>query len=170
MPVFETDRLILRQLVPEDAPFILQLVNEPGWLRYIGDRNVHDLEAARGYIEKGPTDMYARLGFGLYRVELKSDGTPIGMCGLLKRDTLSDVDIGFAFLQRFHGQGYAREAAAATLAHGREAFGLKRILAITSPDNLSSIRLLEKLGFQYQETVQMAGPSRDTKVFALQSP
>lgn len=169
MQVVETRRLVLSRLVLEDAAFILELVNEPGWLRFIGDRNVHNLEDARGYIEKGPQDMYARLGFGLYRVDLK-DGTPIGMCGLLKRDTLPDADIGFAFLERFQGQGYAREAAQATLAHAQSAHGLKRILAITSPDNASSIRLLEKLGFQYQETMQMGGPSKDTKVFALQTP
>ena len=169
MQVVETRRLVLSRLVLEDAAFILELVNEPGWLRFIGDRNVHSLEDARGYIEKGPLDMYARLGFGLYRVDLK-DGTPIGMCGLLKRDTLPDADIGFAFLERFQGQGYAREAAQATLAHAQSAHGLKRILAITSPDNASSIRLLEKLGFQYQETMQMGGPSKDTKVFVLQTP
>ena len=169
MQVVETRRLVLSRLVLEDAAFILELVNEPGWLRFIGDRNVHNLEDARGYIEKGPQDMYARLGFGLYRVDLK-DGTPIGMCGLLKRDTLPDADIGFAFLERFQGQGYAREAAQATLAHAQSAHGLKRILAITSPDNASSIRLLEKLGFQYQETMQMGGPSKDTKVFVLQTP
>jgi RimJ/RimL family protein N-acetyltransferase len=169
MRVVETKRLVLSRLVLEDAAFILELVNEPGWLRFIGDRNVHNLEDARGYIEKGPQDMYARLGFGLYRVDLK-DGTPIGMCGLLKRDTLPDADIGFAFLERFQGRGYAREAAQATLTHVQSAHGLKRILAITSPDNESSIRLLEKLGFQYQETVQMAGPSSDTRVFALQTP
>jgi len=145
--VLETERLRLRRLVAEDAPFILELLNEPGWLRFIGDRGVHDLEAARGYIEKGPQAMYARLGFGLYCVEAKHGGTRLGMCGLLKRDNLEHVDIGFAFLARHQGRGYAREAAVATLAEAR-GLGLGQVAAITNPDNDRSIRLLESLGFQ----------------------
>ncbi|MFI4920518.1 MAG: GNAT family N-acetyltransferase [Gammaproteobacteria bacterium] len=170
MQVFETERLALSLLEPGDAEFILELVNDPAWLRYIGDRGVHNLDDACGYIRIGPADMQARLGYSLYKVALKSDGKSIGICGLLKRDSLPDADIGFAFLERYRGQGYAREAASATLAYARSILGLKRILAITSPDNVSSIRLLEKLGFEYQETVQMPGPSRDTKVFTLQTP
>ena len=167
--VFATQRLTLSRLSPEDAPFILELVNEPDWLRFIGDRGVHDLEGARAYIEN-VRQMYARLGFGLYKVSLKPDGEPLGLCGLLKRDSLSDVDIGFAFLERHRGQGYAHEAAVTTLAYGREQLGLKRILAITSPENIRSIYLLEKLGFVFQERVQMPGPSAYTHVFALVMP
>ena len=144
--VLETARLRLRPLVAADAPFIVELLNEPGWLRFIGDRGVRDLETARGYIENGPRAMYARLGFGLYCVESR-DGTPLGMCGLLKRDNLEHVDLGFAFLARYQGLGYAREAAAAALAEARS-LGLAQVAAITDPDNLRSIRLLESLGFQ----------------------
>ena len=163
MNVLETARLALRRLTPEDAPFILELVNEPSWLQFIGDKGVRTLDDARGYIQNGPMDMYARLGFGLYLVELK-DGTPIGMCGLIKRPALEDVDIGFAFRPQFWGQGYARESAAAVLDHGRDAFKLKRIVAITSPGNISSIRLLEKLGFEFEQELQLS-PGDPVKLF-----
>lgn len=145
--VLETERLRLREFVPEDAAFILELVNEPDWLRFIGDRGIRDLEAARRYIADGPRAMQARLGFSLWCVESRQDGRPLGMCGLIKRDTLEHVDIGFAFLARHRGRGYAREAAAATLQHART-LGLGRLAAITDPANLRSIRLLEMLGFE----------------------
>jgi len=148
MAVLETARLKLRHLVPVDAPFILELVNEPGWLRFIGDRGVHDLESAQGYIEKGPRAMYPRLGFGLYCVESKAEGASLGLCGLIKRDSLEDVDLGFAFLERHQGKGYAREAALATLEEAR-GLGLPRVAAITSPDNGRSIHLLAALGFRF---------------------
>lgn len=170
MQVMITERLVLRTLVLEDAEFILELVNDPDWLKYIGDRGVRNLDDARGYIQKGPMDMYARLGFGLWRVELKHDGTPIGLCGLIKRESLPEVDIGFAFLGRYRGQGYAREAAEATLAHGRNAHGLKRILAIVSPGNARSIRLLEKLGFSFERSMLLAGGSDEVRLFACQIP
>ena len=163
--VLVTQRLSLDQLTAEDAPFILELVNDPDWLRFIGDRNVHDLAAARAYIDKGPRDMYARLGFGLYKVSLL-DGTPVGMCGLIKRDGLDDVDIGFAFLARHRGRGYAREAAAATLEHAR-ALGLTRLVAITAPDNGRSMQLLEQLGFVYRETLRLPQHGGESRLFAL---
>jgi RimJ/RimL family protein N-acetyltransferase len=169
MKVLETERLILRRLRAEDAGFILQLVNEPSWLRYIGDRGVRTLEDARRYILKGPVEMYERLGFGLYLVELKQDAVPIGMCGLLKRDTLKDVDIGFAFFPGFWGKGYAHEAAAAVLQYGRGVLGLKRIVAITSPDNHSSIRLLEKLGLKFEQMLRLTEGEPEVKLFALPS-
>lgn len=170
MHIFETERLVVSQFALGDAPFILELLNEPDWLRFIGDRGVRNLDDARGYIQRATLDMYARLGFGLYRVALKADGTPIGMCGLLKRDSLPDVDIGFAFLARHRGRGYAREAAEATLAHARKSHGLKRILAITAPDNASSICLLEKLGFTYEKTVQLSADEGESKLFVLDQP
>jgi RimJ/RimL family protein N-acetyltransferase len=154
--VLETDRLILRRLSAGDAAFILELVNDPGWLRFIGDRGVRTLDDARQYILSGPVDMYERLGFGLYAVELKDGGAAIGMCGLIKRATLPDIDLGFAFLPRFVGQGYASEAAAGVLAYARRALGLSRVLAITSPDNDRSIRLLERIGFRFQGMLQLA--------------
>ena len=170
MTVFETERLSVREFALDDAPFILELLNEPDWLRFIGDRGVRNLDDARAYIQRATLDMYARLGFGLYRVSLKADGTPVGMCGLLKRDSLPDVDIGFAFLARHRGRGYAREAAAGTLNHARKSHGLKRILAITAPDNASSIALLEKLGFSYEKTVQLSADGGESKLFVLDQP
>ena len=164
--ILQTPRLDLRQPVPADAPFILTLVNDPDWLRFIGDKNVHDLEDARGYIANGPTAMYARHGYSLLLVSLK-DSTPIGLCGLLKRDALEHADIGFAYLPAYRGQGYAREAAAATLAHGRDSLGLKRILAITSPDNEASGKLLEKIGLRLQGLHTMPGETRQVRLFSI---
>ena len=150
--VLETERLGLRHLEARDAAFILELVNDPDWLRFIGDRNVRSEQDARAYLEKGPMALYARLGFGLYLVALR-DGTPIGMCGLIKRDSLADVDIGFAFLPRFRGQGYAYESAVAARDYGTEVLGLARIVAITDPGNHASSKLLERLGFRYEATI-----------------
>ena len=166
MKVLETERLTLRWFSTDDAEFILRLLNEPSWLRFIGDKGVRNLEDARNYILTGPMDMYARLGFGLYLTERKSDASPIGICGLIKRDTLEDVDIGFAFLPGFRRQGYGREAAAAVMAHARSAFGLRRLVAITSPDNEASIRLLEKLGLRFEATVSLAGDGHEVSLFA----
>jgi len=166
LTILQTPRLTLRRLVPEDAPFILVLVNDPDWLRYIGDKNVRDLDGARAYIAHGPAAMYARCGYGLWLVMLK-DGTPAGLCGLLKRDTLEHPDIGFAFLPRYRGQGYAGEAAAATLAYGRQTLGMKRILAITSPDNGASGRLLEKIGLRFEGLHTLPGETRQVKLFGI---
>jgi len=163
--VLETDRLILRLLVTDDAPFILQLVNDPDWLRYIGDKGVHNLDDARAYVENGPMAMYERVGFGLFAVELKASGVPIGMCGLIKRDTLPDVDIGFAFLPQFRAHGYGREAARATLAYGRDVVGLKRIIAITSPDNDASGRLLEAVGLRFERNFDISADDRSVRLY-----
>lgn len=153
MQVVETERLVLRWFCLDDAAFILQLLNDPGWLRFIGDKGVRSVEDARTYLANGPIAMYARTGFGLYLVLRKADQAPIGMCGLIRREGLDDVDIGFAFLPAYASQGYAREAAAATLAHGKRAFGMKRVVAITTPDNEKSIRLLEKIGLAFEKMV-----------------
>ena len=164
--ILETSRLRLRTLSIDDAPFILELVNEPAWLQFIGDRGVRSVEQARDYIVKGPMAMFERFGFGLYLTELKDGGVPIGICGLIKRDSLPDVDLGFAFLPRFWGRGYAREAAAASLAHGLGALGLKRIVAITSPDNQRSIRLLEQIGFGHERRVALSEAEAEVELFA----
>lgn len=169
MTVFETERLHLRRLAVDDAAFIFELVNDPSWLRFIGDRNVRNLEDAKNYILKGPVASYAKHGFGLWLVELKADGTPLGICGLLQRDTLPDVDIGFALLPQFCGQGYAVEAGLATMAYGRTTVGLKRIVAITSPDNESSIRILDKLGLRFERMIRPNPNDRELKMFASES-
>jgi RimJ/RimL family protein N-acetyltransferase len=167
--VLETDRLILRWLNAEDAPFIVELLNDPDWLRFIGDKGVRTLEDARNYIRGGPADMYARLGHGLYLTELKDGGTPIGLCGLIKRDTLDDVDIGFAFLPRYRARGYAREAAAAALAYAHNSLGLKRIVAITSLDNQASARLLEQIGLRFERLIRFSAETHPLRLFATTS-
>ncbi len=149
MIAIETTRLALHEFMDDDADFVLRLVNEPSFLRYIGDRGVRTIEDARRYIADGPVAGYARYGYGLLRVVRKSDGTTVGMCGVLKRDTLPDPDIGFSFLPEFWSQGYALESAGAVMKHAREVLKLERILAITTNDNESSIRLLGKLGFRF---------------------
>jgi RimJ/RimL family protein N-acetyltransferase len=169
-PAFDTPRLRIRPLAESDAAFILELVNEPDWLRHIGDRGVPDLEAARRYIAEGPSAMIARHGLGLLAVTRKEDGTPVGICGLLQRDTLPAPDLGFALLARHAGLGLASEAARATLAWGRSTLGLTRILAITNEDNARSIRLLEGLGFAFEETLRMPGHARDSRLYVWIAP
>lgn len=165
MKVLETDRLNLRRLSTEDAEFILELLNDPAFLRFIGDKGVRTLEDARNYILNGPMEMYARLGFGLYLTELKESSIPIGICGLIKRDTLEDVDIGFAFLPQFCSKGYGYEAAAAVMAYGTDVLGLRRIVAITSRDNVTSGRLLEKLGLQFERMIRLSKDAEEIRLF-----
>ena len=157
MTVLETERLLLRRFTVNDAQFILTLLNEPSFLRYIGDKKVRTLADAEQYILNGPIASYERNGFGLYVMELRESHTPIGMCGLLKREELPDPDIGFALLPGFWNQGFAFEAAFAVLNDARETLRLPRILAITSLDNDASIKLLERLGFRFERVVTKDG-------------
>ena len=168
--VLQTERLVLRRLGADDAPFILRLLNEPSWLRNIGDRGVRSLAAARHYIETGPAEMYARLGFGLYQVRLAASDEPIGLCGLLKREALPDVDLGFAFLPEFWRQGYAREAAAAVLVHGRTVLGLARIVSVVAPHNDTSRRVLGKLGFTLERRVRLEAGGEELLLFGSAAP
>ncbi|QOL51070.1 GNAT family N-acetyltransferase [Massilia litorea] len=166
MIVLQTERLRVRHMVPEDAAFMLGLLNDPAWHRYIGDRGIRTLEGARDYILTGPMAMVARLGFGFDIVERAEDGCPIGVCGLAKRDFLDDVDIGYAFLPQYGGQGYAIEAARAVLAHAKR-LGLKRIVATVRPDNSASIRVLEKLGLRFERMIQAPDTRRELQLFAM---
>ena len=166
MEVAQTERLLLRWLDLGDSVFILELVNDPSWMRYIGDKGVKTIQDAKRYIENGPVAMYQRLGFGLYMVDLKENGVPIGICGLIKRDALPDVDLGFAFLPRFWGNGYAFESASAVMSYGRRALGLSRIVAILSKDNHRSARLLEKLEFGFDGTVSLQAGGDELKLYA----
>lgn len=168
LKVLETDRLILRRQTAEDADFVLKLMNEPSWIRFIGDRGLRTTEDARNYILNGAVAMYESLGFGLYLTELKEGNVPIGLCGLIKRDSLEDVDIGFAFLPAYWGKGYAYEAASAVLAHGKEVVGLQRIVAITNPDNESSANLLKKIGLQEKGMVSLSTNTEEVKFFAIE--
>ena len=163
----QTQRLILRRLTLEDASFIHALVNDPDWLRFIGDRAVRTVKDAMAYLHKGPLAMYETYGFGLYAVVRKRDGAVMGLTGLIKRDTLPDIDLGFAFLPAYRGMGYAREAATAVLAEAREAFGLRRILAITSLDNQRSMKLLESLGFRFESVIRQTPDDPGTRLYAI---
>jgi [ribosomal protein S5]-alanine N-acetyltransferase len=152
--VLQTPKLSLRHLEEQDAPFILELLNDPGWLRFIGNKSVHSPEGAINYIAKAQR-MYREKGFGLWVVERRADAAKLGLCGLIKRDTLHDVDLGFGLLTRYQGQGYGAEAGAAVLEYGRSVVGLQRIVAITSPDNVASSSLLEKLGFVFERVMEL---------------
>lgn len=160
-----TERLVIRRLHDGDAPFILALLNDPDFIAFVGDRNVRTLDAARDYIASGPIVSYAQHGFGLCLVELRSTEEPMGICGLLKRDVLSDPDIGFAFMPPYRSKGYAREAAAAVMDDARRQLRIGRLLAIVNPSNERSIRLLERLGFVYDSMTRLAPESPHVKMF-----
>lgn len=176
--VLTTERLRLRHMTVDDAAFMLRLLNEPSWLRFIGDRGVKTLADAQSYILNGPVEMVNRLGFGFYIVELKDRAgpfSPVGICGLAKRPYLADVDIGFAFLPEFWGQGYAFEAAAAVLDLAHTRLGMRRVLATVRPGNQSSIKLLEKLGLRYEKTMphpqgDSAEGARELLLYAYEAP
>jgi RimJ/RimL family protein N-acetyltransferase len=165
MNVIQTERLLMRHLDLYDDAFILELLNEPAFLQFIGDKGVRTLGDAREYMLKGPIDSYGRHGFGLYATCL-FDGTPAGICGLVKRDGLTDVDVGFAFLSRHCSKGYATESAAAVLVHARQVLQLQRIVAITSPENSASIAVLEKIGLKFERMISLAEHSPELKLFA----
>jgi RimJ/RimL family protein N-acetyltransferase len=164
--IIQTPRVDLRELDLADAEYILQLLNEPGFIRFIGDKGVRTLADARDYLLQGPIASYARNGFGLYAACLR-DGTPIGMCGLVKREGLDDPDVGFAFLSRYWSKGYAVESAGAVLTHAAEVLHQKRIVAITSPDNWSSISVLEKIGFKFERMIRLVDHSPELKLFGV---
>jgi RimJ/RimL family protein N-acetyltransferase len=168
MHSFESERLRLRPLTPEDAPFILELLNEPAFIQNIADKGVRTLEAARDYILNGPMASYGRHGFGLFAVERKEPGSPIGICGLIKREGLDDVDIGFALLARHWSKGYAVEAAAATLAYGLRTLGLPRIVAITAPGNQGSIRVLERIGMRFEGMLDLPLYGGENRLFTTE--
>ena len=168
MQVLETERLITRRVTIEDAEFILRLLNEQSFLRNIGDKGVRTTADAVQYIQTGPIASYERFGFGLYLVELKESGSSIGICGLIKRETLPDVDIGFAFLPEFWAKGYASEVAGAVMTYGRDVLGITRIVAITSPDNWGSIGVLKKLGLRFDRMIRLSDDDAELKLFAPQ--
>ncbi len=166
--IIETNRLQLRMLSVDDADFILRLLNEPSFIQNIGDRGVRTIDDARAYILKGPIASYEKFGFGLWMVESRSEATPIGICGLLKRDVLEDVDIGYALLPEFWSQGYALESASAVISYASEKLGLKRVVAVTNSDNNNSIRLLEKMGFKYEQMVRLSERDQEIMLFAAE--
>jgi RimJ/RimL family protein N-acetyltransferase len=167
MTIIETERLILREFTVDDAAFMLDLLNQPSFIQFIGDRGVRTLDDARKIILTRYIDAYERLGFGVYLTLLRTCQIPIGMCGLIKRDGLEDVDIGYAFLPEYWSQGYASESASAVLAYARDTLGIRRILGITTPDNTGSIRVLEKAGLKFKHMIQLPGDKTELKLFAI---
>jgi len=165
LTILETERLLLRQFSTEDTDFILELLNEPSFIRNIGDRGVRTIDDANSYILNGPVASYAKNGFGLYLVKLKETDESIGMCGLIKWDTLEDVDIGYAFLPRFWSKGYAVEAAQAIKEYAKHVIGLNRIVAITDPENEGSIRVLQKIGLNLERMVKLSEDDIELKLF-----
>ncbi|NNF00552.1 MAG: GNAT family N-acetyltransferase [Pyrinomonadaceae bacterium] len=165
--ILETERLILREFDLDDAEFILELLNSPGWLKYIGNKKVKTINDAKSYLSEGPVKSYAENGFGLSMVELKFIGVPIGMCGLVNRDTLDDIDIGFAMLPDFAATGYGSEIALATLEYGRDQLGLKRIVGITVKDNKASIALLEKIGLKFEKMIDIPEDNEKLMLFGV---
>ena len=168
MKILETERLLIRQLTFDDADFIIELLNDPSFIQNIGDRKVRNVEDARAYVLNGPVASYAKNGFGLSLVILKATGESIGMCGLIKRDALEDVDIGYAYLPRFWSKGYAIEAALAMKSHAKETVQLKRLVAIVDPANAGSIRVLEKLGMKFEKMIRLSQDEIELKLFACE--
>ena len=164
--VIETERLNLREMSEADAGVVLEILNDPGFIRFVGDRGVRTNEAAARYISERFAESYRRHGFGLWLVETKDGKVPVGICGLLKRDELDGVEVGYAFLPPFRGRGYAYEAASAAAAHARDVLGLERLCAVVNPDNDVSIRVLEKLGMRFERMIRLAGEESDIKLFA----
>lgn len=164
--ILETDRLQLRTLTLDDAEFVLRLLNEPSFIQNIADRGVRTVDQARDYIQKGPLASYEKFGFGLWMVETKSANVPIGICGLIKREVLEDVDIGYALLPEFWSQGYALESASGVMTYAGTQLGLDRVVAVVNPTNTSSIRLLEKMGFQFERMVRLSDDAPEIKLFA----
>jgi RimJ/RimL family protein N-acetyltransferase len=166
LKIIKTERLNLRHLNPDDGEFILELLNEPDWIKYIGDRGIRTIDDSKKYIQDGPMTMYEEHGIGLYAVELKGSTTAIGVCGLIQRDFLKDVDLGFGFLSKYWGKGYAYEAAQATLTYGVEELGYPRIAGFTSLDNEKSANLLQKLGMKDEGRIKYASTAEYVRLFA----
>jgi ribosomal-protein-alanine N-acetyltransferase len=169
MIIIETERLLLRRLAEADAPFVLALLTDPDFLTQVGDRGVHDLESARRYVREGPGASYARYGFGLNVMQLKSSAAAVGLCGLLRRGSHPDVEIGFALLPQARGQGLALEAAAATLCWGLDSLFLPRIVALTAPENVGSMRILERIGMRFERLVQFSADGAQSRFFVVEN-
>lgn len=167
MDIVETGRLRLREATRDDADFVLQLLNEPSWRTFIREHSISTVEQAADYLEERIISSYRSLGFGLWVVELRGGGFPTGICGLLKRDNLEDVDLGFAFLERFWGRGYAYEASRACLRYAARTLGTSRVLAITVAGNTRSIAVLERLGFKYESKFSHPGSDEVLDLYAV---
>jgi len=170
MIVVQTERLMLRHAAADDAAFVLRLLNEPSFLRFIGDRGVRTLDDARRYITDRFTASYERYGFGMWIVERRDVGGPLGISGIVRRDTLPGPDIGFAFLPEHWGLGYGQESARAVRDHALGPLALRRLLAIANPVNAPSIRILEKIGMTLHERRALVEGASPVCVYALDAP
>ncbi len=168
--VCTTQRLRLRHIELADAAFILHLLNEPAFIRFIGDKGARTLEHARCYIQQGPMTSYAGNGFGLYLVEDKQSRESLGICGLVKRESLRDVDLGFAFLQMHWSNGYALESCRAVMRLSRDVLHIERVVAITIPDNLASISLLGKIGMRFERSLRLPGHQQPVSLYVPEDP
>jgi len=168
METIESERILLRPLTLEDAGFILELLNTDGFIKYIGDRNVRTVDQAKTYILNGPLKSYETNGFGLSLAELKSNRMPVGMCGLLKRDYLDHADIGFAFLPRYTGKGYAHEIVKEIIRFGLDELRMEKIFAIVLPGNFSSVKLLEKTGFRFEKNFISPDTNEELCLYSVQ--
>jgi len=158
---------LLRRFVEDDAGFVLALLNDPAFLQFIGDKRVRTIDDAKNYLKTGPIESYRKYGYGLLLVELRETKTPIGMCGILKRDQLQHPDLGFAFLPDYRNQGYAFESASAVMSHARDILSINQVLAIVNTDNHRSIKLLEKLGFKFKHMIQLSEDASEIKLFEM---
>lgn len=161
----QTARLRLRELVEDDAPFIVALLNDPDFLRFIGDRGVRNVDDAIAYLHQGPIKSYRENGYGMYLVERRDDLEPVGISGLVRREGLEGPDLGFAFLPAFRAMGYALEASRAVLDFSMAELSINRVLAIASPGNGPSIALLEKLGMQARGTIRLQPDNEDLRLY-----
>ena len=168
MKILETERLILREIAESDDEFILDLLNQSSFIKNIGDRNVRNLQQAREFIENRYRRSYAENGYGLYAVELKDTAEIIGLCGFVKREGLPDADIGFAFLPQFEKKGFALESAAAAMKYVGEVLKLRRVLAITTQNNESSIKLLKKLNFKFEGLINLPNDAEQLNLFVFE--
>jgi [ribosomal protein S5]-alanine N-acetyltransferase len=165
MTLIDTNRLVIRDITEQDFHFIFRLLNEPSWIKYIGDKGIKTETDAKNYIQTGPLQMYKDFGFGLFLVTLKENAIPIGLCGLIKRPSLENIDLGYAFLPEYTGKGYAFEATKAVIKYGKEQLSIDKLVAITTIDNLNSEKVLLKLGFSFDSLIIENNASEELKLF-----
>ena len=168
--MLHTPRLLIDPLTEDDAPFMLALLNDPDFILHIADRGVRSVDQARQYLRDGPLRSYRENGFGLWAVRPAAGGEPLGICGLVKRATLANADIGYAFLPAARGRGLALESARAVLDHAKDGLGLRRLLAIVTPGNQPSRQLLESLGFAYESMIQLTPEAEALCLYAWENP
>lgn len=163
--ILKTGRLVLTEFTIKDASFFFELVNDPAWIQFIGDRNVKTIQDAEKYLRNKIIPSYHKNSFGFYLVSTKKDNTSIGMSGLINRDGLEHIDVGYAFLPKYWGKGYAFEATKAVLDYAKDVLNINPIVAITDIDNIKSIQLLERLGLQFDKIIQISGEPKNCRLF-----